>query len=160
MPKFCTVYNSIMKALTFIVILEVFEIRMALEPLALKYSFLNSADTFKDDMARSLQLQREACHSQNYGDFLKTDMAFHYGYINKCQNIRLMDILKNVWCVCERLYVYSLNDDDLAKSSLKDHERILEAINRGDLDESVKTINMHNMKIMNYYLHCLSTIAY
>jgi DNA-binding GntR family transcriptional regulator len=111
---------------------ELFELREILE----SYAAAKAAPLIRDEeieIIGNLQNQAvKAVQSGNLKRFIETDIALHSLILNNSKNQRLMKMLESIKDLTYRERILSLRSARNVEESLKEHQKIFEALKRRD----------------------------
>ncbi len=146
---------------------ELFELRELLESHAVKKAASALTD---DDLARLQRLYEENAAATERGDldtFLQTEIDLHSFLIERAQNYWLIKMMDSVQNLIHRERVLSLRSMENVLASVKEHQRILEALLQRDAElagqrmtehiHAVKERLLQFLDLPAYYLNALST---
>jgi DNA-binding GntR family transcriptional regulator len=120
---------------------EYYQVIGALESSALSVSFSRFKPSHIDRMKKLIQEMRVAIEKDNFNLFYKKNLAFHNIYIDLCGNQWLIQIINTLK---KRLYDFVPQEKwvkEWEQSSLKEHELLVEAIEKGDLPAATSAIH-------------------
>jgi DNA-binding GntR family transcriptional regulator len=122
---------------------EVFEIRILLETAMIrKYAHSISAKDIKEGEAL-LGLMRQAYKSGDMQSYVQPSRDFHYLFIKKYRNQRMIDILHAFEENLERVRITTIWDLTNVPQLIKDYEYILDALRVGDADKAEQALKVH-----------------
>ena len=122
---------------------EIFEIRILMETAMIKeYARSFSPKDVKEGEAL-LEAMRQAYKSGDMQSYLKPSRDFHYLFIKKYKNQRMIDILHTFEANLERVRVTAIRDLSNVPLLIKDYEDILGALRTGDPDKTDKALRIH-----------------
>lgn len=122
---------------------EIFEIRILMETaMAREYAGSLSAKDIKEGEAL-LEAMRQACKSGDMQSYLKPSRDFHYLFIKKYWNQRMIDILRAFEDNLQRVRITAIRDLTNVPQLIKDYEDILDALRTGDADKTEKALRIH-----------------
>ncbi len=112
---------------------ELFEVRMALEGLAVRLATPRLTDA---DLAEAREINRSLHGAVERGDAVgelnRFNRAFHERIYAGCNNERLLEILKNLWDHSGRYPPPLTGNDPSTWASIQEHEAILDALSARD----------------------------
>jgi DNA-binding GntR family transcriptional regulator len=114
----------------------------ALEVLAMKSGW-PFADEVVEEMARANADLAKAVERRRATEALDSDLAFHVAFDATSNNPDLLDILGRLRDRMRRVDLAYWARPGLARDSVPEHERILDAIRSGSLDASVEALEQH-----------------
>jgi len=121
------------------------DVRLALEELALRKASEKNPSELVARMSASLNASKKVVEAGDFKGFFKTDYVFHQILYSSSENPWIEDILSDLYLVINISRHLSQADhiEDVARSSIKDHERILAALKKGHVDEGVENLRKH-----------------
>jgi DNA-binding GntR family transcriptional regulator len=114
-------------------VLEIFELREAIELAAIEKVIKKRASNNLVKIERMLQAQRKALGKNDHVDFMKADRTFHAVFSEMTKNRRFVNILENVRDLVHFMGMQGLSVEGRAEDVIAEHEKILEAVKEGDL---------------------------
>ncbi|MAJ48217.1 MAG: GntR family transcriptional regulator, partial [Deltaproteobacteria bacterium] len=125
-------------------IIELCELRFALESLALRYSHERNREPFLKDLERLFKLMRKNQKKENLMKYLELDDQFHKSFFNHCENRYMKDTYRMINARVAALRNYISGEvESLPQQSHKQHESILEALKKDNIDECMKILENH-----------------
>ena len=122
---------------------DVLQIRGVLEGLAARLAAkLINEEEIKELEKYLKQMEYYADKDDALG-FSKADAEFHELILNICRNNRLIQIRKNLSDQAHRYRIRSLSIPGRLKYSLKEHQEIVEALKRKDLEQADRLSQKH-----------------
>lgn len=109
-------------------ILEVFEVRAALEALAASLAAERITDEELDEMERQLVKETEETEANNLRNIVEIDTTFHDLLYKAARNERLVNFVNLLQEQLHRFRSASLARPGRSKTALEEHRKILEAI--------------------------------
>ncbi len=137
-------------------ILDIYELREVMDPLALRLSLRRINNRVLEDMEYYLEKHREFVvdveEKDNWADILKMDNKFHAIYLKSCGNSQITSTYnqfkdKAFWFMYTRY-----TDANRINESLEQHERVFDAVRRGDIAFAEELLAEHMASIRQYYL--------
>ncbi len=123
---------------------EIFELKIHLEALAAK----NSANTMTDqDITRLKNINnkiRSLIGTNNISQLVKLNSEFHNAFMQKCNNGRLLKFLESISLQFKMATAYSFSVTGRIKEVVREHEMLIEAFEKRDLDEVERIVKLHN----------------
>lgn len=122
---------------------SVLEVRKHLEKLVVELACKRAT---AEDIERIKERQVEFEESIKQGsltDMAESDSAFHTAIYESTDNKRLIQILNNLY---EQMYRYRLEhikDDDRRSRLVEEHDALVKAIEKGDVEEATEIISGH-----------------
>lgn len=122
---------------------DLFEMRLILERHCLR-KFIGEATTAEiDDLKVLLQKMANAVADDARSAYLQHSFDFHFYYIDKCRNKRLISVFSilrnNIRCA----QIFYLRKTKARKESVEEHRAILRAIKAGDADNAETALSKH-----------------
>lgn len=134
-------------------ILEIFELREALEGMAVRLFVLRKNSDIVQQMEECLTLQELAYKEGNYSLNVEFDMKFHNFYLKGSKNLRLESFVNTVLDQNSRMAFYTVNDKERIETSLVQHKKVLDAIRQGNADQAEKLIKEHIINVKEYHIN-------
>lgn len=121
--------------------IDSYEILSSLDALAAKLAlpYMTKEDFTK--MREHIELANVAIKFKNYPFYCEQQENFHSVYIEKCDNIQLITLLKNIKENVDRYTYFSDDEDELfaiSEAMNKEHEEIVNLFEEGDKDKLCK----------------------
>lgn len=133
-------------------IIEIFELREALEGMAIRLFVLRKNSDIVLEMEECLAIQEKAFKEENYGLNVEMDLQFHHLYIKGAKNSRLESFINTVLDQNSRMAFNTLRDKERIESSLVQHKKVLESIKKGDASEAERLIQEHIINVKEYHI--------
>jgi DNA-binding GntR family transcriptional regulator len=125
---------------------ELYDVRTALEVLAIRLAFPNLNSLLLEDAAQELDTicgRLEAGDLQAKADYLPVDQAFHRLIYSAANNRRLENMLNSLLAQIGVFQVYGLHSEKLLTVSIEHHRAILAALIRRDLPTAEFAMEQH-----------------
>ncbi|MGH0054039.1 MAG: GntR family transcriptional regulator [Sphaerochaetaceae bacterium] len=121
--------------------IDSYDILSSLDALAAKLAlpYMTEEDFMK--MREHIELANVAIKFRNYPYYCEQQEKFHSVYIEKCDNIQLITLLKNIKENVDRYTYFSEDEDELfaiSEAMNKEHEEIVRLFEEGDKDKLSK----------------------
>lgn len=129
---------------------ELYELRAAIESYSAKKAFNNITKEDIQVLKGSLQTQKKYVNKGNIYDFMKEDTKFHKLLLNKYKNSQFFSIVDTLY---DRAFMASLMSGEKSErllNNLKEHERIIEALENNDKMAFIDAIEIN---ILNGYIN-------
>lgn len=145
--------RTIVKPIQLDDVYEIFQVREAIETMAVKVIILNGGLTSEQlEQIEDNHHQLSDCISEDrFDDNFKLDAVFHHSLISCAKNSRLIDIHERMTIQGERLRWLTRLTPERYKRTLLEHQEIINAICQKDVESCVKFVSdhMHN-SVENY----------
>lgn len=115
--------------------LDSYEILGNLDGLAAKLALPNITNADLNKMREHMDLANVAIKYHNYPAYCEQQENFHNVYINKCNNIQLITLLKQIKSTLDRYTYYSPDETELfsiCAAMNKEHAEIIALFEKGD----------------------------
>lgn len=115
--------------------LDAYEILGNMDALAAKLALPNITGADLNKMREYIDLADVAIKYKNYPAYCEQQENFHSVYINKCDNIQLITLLKQIKATLDRYTYYSTDETELfaiCASMNKEHLEIVALFEKGD----------------------------
>ncbi|MDD2979725.1 MAG: GntR family transcriptional regulator [Hespellia sp.] len=145
------------KRIEFRDMVEIFELREALEQMAMKL-FVERAD---EDAVQALQecmkKQEEAYEKDDHEEFMEMDMEIHNLIAERAQNNRLKNSISNIYEQIKMIAISAKDDQKVRDLAITAHRKILQAVQNRDSEAAQKAMVEHVVEVKNlhkdrYYL--------
>ena len=125
-------------------IIELCELRYALESMALRYSHERNRDDFLKELEGTVKLMKKDMKKEGVMHYLQLDDSFHNSFFNYCENRYMKDTYRmiNARVSALRNFVTGSVESSM-QLSLEHHEKILESLKADKLDEAVQILENH-----------------
>ncbi len=124
-------------------IIEVFEVRTALEGLAASLAADRITDDEMDELERSLAVYAEECAKTDLDGIVSSDTHFHELIYQASRNERLSQIIVHLKEQIQRFRKTSLSQPGRSKDAVEEHRRIVEAIGMRDSELAMNMAREH-----------------
>lgn len=147
--KFLTIIPKqgvIVNTITIDDIREIFELRAAIESYSAKRAFESITAEDIDFLHKSLETQKKYAENNNVFEFMKEDIRFHRFLLKKYNNSQFITIINTLY---DRSFMVSLKSGkktDRMLKNLKEHEKIIEALENKNKNEFIEAIEINIMK--------------
>ena len=132
---------------------EICEIRVAIEGLAIKRAIERAQKQLEKDLRKSILRQRSELSKGNLRTYMELDAQFHEVSAVLSGSGRLIDLTQMLRRHMLRFRIQSLYIVETALKSLKGHELILEAVEKGDPRIAINALEQHLKSAKNDVLH-------
>lgn len=122
---------------------EIFEVRKALEVAVAEKAALETPCPDLTDCRKALEEQRKALSDNDHKAFIYASHTFHMHFGGLTRNQRMLTFLGNIRNLMELIGVSSLSQYGRMSAVVKEHELIIEAIERGNPDDARKAMIEH-----------------
>jgi len=123
---------------------EIFDIRGALESLAMKFALAHLNREKLLEMESLLKKCGELIKKGNLDLFIQVDKGFHEFIIKSSQNQRLIQIMESLNNQIQLARLKSFSVPGRAKKALNEHKQMIEAMLAGDKIEAERLIRKHS----------------
>jgi DNA-binding GntR family transcriptional regulator len=122
---------------------EIFELRKAIEMATVEKIARTSPPFDLFEIEESLLNQRKAVKQKDYLAFMEADRLFHTRFSDLTNNRRLIAILENIRDMIHVMGVKALALEGRALSVIEEHQTILEAVKKGNIEEARRAMDYH-----------------
>ena len=122
---------------------EIFELRKAIELAAVEKIAVTSPPFDLFEIEESLLSQRKAVKQKDYLAFMEADRLFHTSFSELTNNRRLIAILENIRDMIHVMGAKALALEGRAVEVIKEHQTILEAVKKGNIEEARRAMAYH-----------------
>lgn len=120
---------------------ELYAIRRRLEALALELAFDRMGTAQIGDLRELVEEMASAVEANRADDYIELDAQFHFAIYEACDSPRLMKIIKANWVGIPHLIPLKL--PGRMRTSLAQHNMILERIESGDRSGALAALDVH-----------------
>lgn len=107
---------------------KVFPIRIALEPLAARYTAVNINEKQIKKLKKNLFEQEVASKTEDYNSYVQKDFEFHTLLASYADNNLLFEMIKKINTLVERFLILSETLQESFFVALEEHKKILKAL--------------------------------
>jgi DNA-binding GntR family transcriptional regulator len=122
---------------------EIFELRKAIEMATVEKIARTSPPFDLFEIEESLLNQRKAVKQKDYLAFMEADRLFHTRFSDLTNNRRLIAILENIRDMIHVMGVKALALEGRALAVIEEHQTILEAVKKGNIEEARRAMDYH-----------------
>jgi len=122
---------------------EIFELRKAIELATVEKVARNSGTYDLLAVEKALDNQKKAYKKKDPKTYLHFDRMFHVTLSKLTNNHRFVDIIENIRDLFQLIASQALTNENRWQEVIKEHEKILDAIKQGNVDQSRKAMNYH-----------------
>lgn len=123
--------------------LEFMEVRLALEPVAVRLAIENGTEAQVKELEDIEQSFREAVEKRNSVKMMLADDLFHKHIFLMGKNKMMCRINDQISKVYLKYRKQSFTDDTIYKNAIKPHDKIVECIKQGNIDGAVEEMRKH-----------------
>lgn len=145
------------KKIEFRDMIEIFEMREALERMAMKL-FMERLQEEKIHLFQQyMQEQEEAYKKDEHEAFMAIDMKIHNTIADGSQNVRLKNAISTIYGQIKQMAISAKDDAAMREIAIRAHRKMLDAILKGDSGAAQEAIVEHIIEVKNihrerYYL--------
>jgi DNA-binding GntR family transcriptional regulator len=132
--------------------LEIFELREALEKMAIKLLLLKENNDIIRQVEQCAEKQQDAYKNGDGKLFMQWDMEFHNLIAEGSGNGRLMNSIRGIYDQVQMLAISVEEDPVLLEMAGKQHAAILEAIKNRDVKKAEEAMMNHIVETKIYHL--------
>ncbi len=122
---------------------DVFETRTTLELFSIEKACLNYETLKISSLKKCLVDQKNAFRQKDPVKFMESDRCFHIGFTKLTGNNYLMDMMQDIRDIMHLMRFRSLGIKGRMNEVVKEHECILNAVEKGDISEAAKRMEYH-----------------
>ncbi len=152
-----TATKVVVRSITLTDIVEIFQIREAIEIMSVKIILSNGGLTEAQKL-ELMDIHQNLCNDISNGNFDKNfsdDTAFHEKLIEYSGNSRMEDISRRISLQSQRLRWLTLLTPSRYAGTRDEHERIIQGILNQDLDSTARAIQEHLQGSLENYTRYL-----
>ena len=136
-------------------IVDVFEVRAALEALAASLAAERITDEELDELERSIVSISEVSSGENIGPVVEQDTGFHDIIYKASRNKKLIQFITNLKEQLQRFRATSLASPGRSKKAVEEHKQIVEALAARNAKQAAKLAQMHIENAENTMLEAI-----
>lgn len=137
-------------------VIEIFEIRRAVDTLALELFMKNDRPDLVACMKKTVDDMKEALDRSDYQAFIDADSLFHEIYSHNTGNRRLEAIWSELVEQERRILAMTANDFARCKISYRHHVAIMTNIEEGNVKKAIALLGKHLNDSMEYHVKKMS----
>jgi len=122
---------------------EIFELRKAIELLAVEKIILASPPLDLFEIEESLLKQRKAAKEKDYLEFMEADRMFHTSFSELTNNRRIIAVMENLRDMIHVMGAKALALEGRALKVIEEHQAIFEAVSRGNSEKARRAMAYH-----------------
>jgi len=130
---------------------EIFEMREALERQAVKLFILKDDGTLASELAKCFKEQM-TYENTDPVKFMEKDMDFHFLIAEGAKNKRLVYALETIYDQIEMMAISAENDENLREMAGRHHQDILDAVRKKDVELGERCIVEHILEVKKYHM--------
>lgn len=139
------------KKIEFRDMIEIFEMREALEQMAIKLFVERAEQNTIEEFKCCMERQEEAYENDDHEAFMAADMQIHNLIAEGAQNNRLKNAISNIYDQIRQIAI-SVKDDKLIRDlAIKEHRKILEAVLKRDAELAEYYVVQHIVEVKNLH---------
>lgn len=139
------------KRIEFRDMIEIFEVREALECMAMKL-FMERIEPKNIELFKEYMKQQEDAYEAGEHDkFMKVDMKIHNLIAEGAQNTRLKNSIAVIYDQIRQIAISAKDDKKVRDMAIKAHKKILEAVLAGDSEAAQKAVAEHIIEVKNMH---------
>ncbi|MTI58618.1 MAG: GntR family transcriptional regulator [Firmicutes bacterium] len=140
------------KKIEFCDMIEIFELREALEVMAIKL-FMKRADESTVKEFEKLMKEQEAAYKRDEHDkFMNIDMKLHNLISENAQNKKLRNFLNTIYDQIKQIAISAKDDVEIRDMAIVAHRKILQAILDKDSEAAQKAMLEHIIQVKKYHM--------
>ena len=143
------------KEITIDDIREVYEMRLALEPYAIKLAIKNITKNELDQLRKISESQLQLCAGIHPENFTEADMNFHMSISAISKNSRLINTINSFMDIMGMYIIRTIKNDNRYIDAAKEHIDIIDAVLKKDVLSAEKAVASHLEKAYTSIHHFL-----
>lgn len=122
---------------------QICEIRVAIESLAITWAVAKARSKLVNDLKKNIENQKKQIALGNLKAYVELDALFHDIIARHSGSDRLLELSQTLRRHMLRYRIQCIYMTETAERSMKGHERILDAIDKGDAQEITAALKYH-----------------
>ena len=106
-------------------------------------------EAFVTKLDSLLLMQKATLLEKDYSLFYKYDDEMHYLFYKEAGLLNVLEIISAHTANDKRIMLLSFNEESIVKEVLKDHQKIVEAIKKDDLDRAISLDEIHLERVVS-----------
>jgi len=139
------------KRIEFRDMIEIFEMREALERMAIKLFVERAEQERIDSFKRYMEIQENAYKNEDHEVFMQTDMQIHNLIAEGAQNNRLKTSIRNIYDQVRQIAISVKDDKKVRDTAIAAHRKILQAILSRDVEAAELAMAEHIVEVKNQH---------
>ena len=135
--------RAIVRALTTMELLDIFEIKIRLEGLCAAHAAERSAKTTAQELGKTLKAMAAAAKARDKQAYLRADEAFHAAIYAGAKNERVREIITDLNAQWHRMRQGMAAIESRMETAVEEHQRIAQAIGAGDAEQAETAMRIH-----------------
>lgn len=123
-------------------IIDIFQIRVELESLAMRLAVDNISNKQISRLSEIIEESRPFSNNLEFEEYFNKNREFHFAIYSICDNPRLVEIIANLYEISRRYPNWYTKKSEMEKS-LREHEKIVDYLLKRDTDNAVNLIKKH-----------------
>ncbi|MBI4790830.1 MAG: GntR family transcriptional regulator [Chloroflexi bacterium] len=140
--------RAVVRALTTLELLDIFEIKIRLEGLCAAHAAERSAKATAQELAKTVKAMAAAAKAHDKQAYLRADEAFHAAIYLGAKNDRVQEIINDLNAQWHRMRQGMAAIESRMETAVDEHQRIAQAIGAGDPQaaESAMRVHLENLR--------------
>jgi len=134
-------------------LIELFELREALEGMAVGLCMSRNRVVAIKQMEENLKIQGKAIENSNYNMSIENDLAYHFIFINLSRNSKIELMLQQISDMISRFAITTVDNFERQKQSYEEHKKIFSAIKLNNVDLAEKLVREHIVNVKEYHIN-------
>jgi len=140
-------------------VVEICELRQALESSALRLSMERNQRCFCNDLEKVVMRMRAAFKDKDQKAYLAEDTNYHLCFFRSCGNTLMQQNYGMFIGKIAALRTHLAQKPQHTELSFQEHERMLEAVAAGNVEGALRTLDVHIARTREHYSAGITDIA-
>lgn len=125
-------------------VMELFQVRAALEGLAARLACTNITEEVITDLKRKHDRFQSCRDSEEFGGMAEANWSFHQIILRAANNSQLVRELNDIWGKCFRFLAGYRLIPGRSESTIEEHDAIIQCFCRGDVEGAARAAFQHS----------------
>ena len=130
---------------------DLYNVRLILQREGLRALDLSNSNELVIKLSEINRCFKIAIDDKNHENMIKENEKFHMLIYEYCLNKELSELLHTYWLKASAITSHGLNDEEYMLQSIADHENIITAIKRGNLEQLIQVSVEHIRPAVELY---------
>ncbi|MFV0363331.1 MAG: GntR family transcriptional regulator [Suipraeoptans sp.] len=139
------------KKIDFKDMIEIFELREALECMTVKLFIERATDDELKRLERLMKEQKDAYDKSDHARYMNNDMKIHKTIAEGAANNRMQIAMRNIYDQIHQMALAVKDDELIRKIAYAAHNKIYKAILKKDTDVAQEEMRKHIVELKNFY---------
>ena len=140
-----------LKRISFRALIELYELREALERMAVRLFVERIDEEHLESLRQCMEKLQEAYDAGANSDFMKQGLQMHLMIAEGSRNQRLAEMIRGIYGQISQIAFSSKDNQHMRDAAILYHQRIYEAVRKGDPEEAQEAIVHHIVELKEFF---------